>query len=70
MAFYSAFAWLDKRVWWMTVRNILSSAIYLAVIYALIGRFGINSIGIAQLVYSGTTVVVFLPISIRRYRRT
>lgn len=70
MVFYSAFAWLDQRVWWMTVRNIVTSVIYLAVIYALIGHFGINAIGIATLVYSGMTLVVFLPISIRRYLRT
>jgi O-antigen/teichoic acid export membrane protein len=70
MVFYSAFAWLDQRVWWMTLRNVLSSIIYLVMVYALIGRLGINAIGIATLVYSGTTMAIFLPISIRRYLRT
>jgi O-antigen/teichoic acid export membrane protein len=70
MSFYSAFAWLDQRVWWMTLRTVASSVIYIVMVYALIGHIGINSIGVATLVYSGTTLVVFLPISIRRYRQT
>ena len=68
--FYSVFAWLDQKVWWMTARNVASSMIYLAMIYLLIGHMGINAIGVATLVYSATTVVIFLPISIRRYLRT
>ena len=67
--FYSAFAWLDQRVWWMTARNVASSFVYLIMVYLLIGHIGINAIGVATMVYSGTTVVIFLPISIRRYRR-
>jgi O-antigen/teichoic acid export membrane protein len=70
MVFYTAFAWIDKQVWWLTVRNVVSGIIYLVVIFALIGRFGINAIGIASLIYSGTTLFVFLPITIRRYLRT
>ena len=68
--FYSAFAWLDQKVWWMTARTVASSIIYLVMVYTLIGRLGINAIGVATLVYAGTTVVIFLPISIRRYLRT
>jgi O-antigen/teichoic acid export membrane protein len=70
MVFYSAFAWLDQRVWWMTARNVASSIIYLVMIYLLIDRLGINAIGVATLVYSGTTLAIFLPVSIRRYLRT
>ena len=70
MSFYSAFAWLDERVWWMTLRTTASSVVYIVMVYALIGRMGINSIGVATLFYSATTLVIFLPISIRRYRRT
>ena len=70
MVFYTAFAWIDKQVWWLTVRNVVSGVIYLAVIFALIGRFGIDAIGIASLIYSGATMLVFLPITIRRYLRT
>ena len=70
MVFYTAFAWIDKQVWWLTVRNVVSGIIYLVVIFALIGRFGIDAIGIASLIYSGATMLVFLPITIRRYLRT
>jgi O-antigen/teichoic acid export membrane protein len=70
MAFYSTFAWLDQRVWWMTIRNVLSSIIYLVMIVLMIGHIGINAIGVATLIYSGTTLIIFLPISIRRYRQT
>lgn len=70
MIFYSTFAWLDKRVWWMTARNLGSSAIQLVVILVLIRRHGINAIGIAALVNSSITFVLFMPIVIRRYRMT
>lgn len=69
MVFYSTFAWLDKRVWWLTARNVVFSVVYVFVILLLIGRYGIDSIGVASLVYSGLTAIVFLPMSIRRYRR-
>lgn len=70
MSFYSAFAWLDERVWWMTLRTTASSVIYIIMVYALIGHIGINSIGVATLFYSATTLIIFVPISIRRYQRT
>ncbi len=70
MSFYSAFAWLDQRVWWMTLRTVASSIVYIGMVYVLIGHIGINSIGVAALFYSGTTLIIFLPISIRRYRQT
>lgn len=69
MSFYSAFAWLDQKVWWMALRTIVSSAVYLIMVYALIGHIGINAIGVATLFYAGTSIVIFLPVSIRRYRR-
>lgn len=68
--FYSAFAWLDRRVWWMAVRDLISVAIYFSVIFALIGHHGIEAIGIAALISSGLQGIFFLPISIRRYRMT
>ena len=70
MVFYSTFAWLDQRVWWMTVRNLGGSITQLVVILLLISRHGIEAIGIAALVNSAITVIFFLPISIRRYRMT
>ena len=69
MIFYSTFAWLDKRLWWITARNVAFSAIYLIAIVALIGRLGINAIGVASLIWGGLTVAIFLPASINRYRR-
>ena len=70
MVFYSAFAWYDKRVWWMTARNVANSLLYLVLVYVLIGHLGINAIGVASLVTSGVTVVIFLPMAVRRYLRT
>ena len=68
--FYSSFAWLDKKVWWMAARDLVSVLIYFAVILPLMGRFGINAIGIGTLVSSGVLAIFFLPITIRRYRMT
>jgi O-antigen/teichoic acid export membrane protein len=68
--FYSAFAWLDRRVWWMALRDLISACIYFVVLFSLIGRYGILSIGIASLVTSTSQGIFFLPISIRRYRLT
>jgi len=68
--FYSAFAWLDRRVWWMALRDLISACIYFAVLFLLIGHFGIIAIGIASLVTSASQGIFFLPISIRRYRQT
>jgi len=70
MVFYSAFAWLDKRVWWMTARNLVGSTIQLLVILLLIDSHGIESIGIAAIVNSVITIVFFLPVSVHRYRQT
>jgi O-antigen/teichoic acid export membrane protein len=67
-AFYSSMAWLDKRVWWLAGRELVSAAVYFAILLSLIGRFGILSIGIAAVVTSGLQGILFLPVSIRRYR--
>jgi O-antigen/teichoic acid export membrane protein len=67
-AFYSSIAWLDKRVWWLAGRELVSAAVYFAILLSLIGRYGILSIGIAGVVTSGLQGILFLPVSIRRYR--
>ena len=67
-AFYYSMAWLDRRVWWMAGRELVSSVIYFAIVLACIGHFGILSAGIAALVSSMLQGAFFLPISIRRYR--
>jgi O-antigen/teichoic acid export membrane protein len=68
--FYSAFAWLDRRVWWTALRDFISAGIYFAVLFALIHREGILAIGYASLVTSALEGIFFLPIAIRRYRLT
>ena len=68
--FYSSFAWLDRHVWWMTLRQLVAAVVFFVVMFALIGRYGINSIGIASLVSSGLQGLFFLPITVRRYRLT
>jgi hypothetical protein len=70
MVFYSTFAWLDKRVWWMTLRNLAGSVVMIIVILVLIKGHGIDAIGIAALVNTAFSLFIFLPASIRRYRRT
>jgi pimeloyl-ACP methyl ester carboxylesterase/O-antigen/teichoic acid export membrane protein len=70
MVFYSAFAWLDQRVWWMSIRIFIGSVLQILVILLLIDRHGLLAIGIAALVNAGFTVLVFLPVSIRRYQLT
>jgi pimeloyl-ACP methyl ester carboxylesterase/O-antigen/teichoic acid export membrane protein len=70
MVFYSAFAWLDQRVWWMSIRIFVGSVLQVGVILLLINRHGLLAIGIAALVNSAFTVIVFLPVSISRYKQT
>lgn len=70
MTFYSTFAWLDQRLWWMTIRNVVGSTLQLVVIFVLIDSHGIDAIGLAMLVNSAVTLIFFLPASIRRYRLT
>jgi O-antigen/teichoic acid export membrane protein len=69
-AFFNAMAWLDRRVWWLAARELMSSVIFFVVLFTLIGHFGIVAIGIATLVSSGVLGVLLLPVSIRRYRMT
>jgi O-antigen/teichoic acid export membrane protein len=69
IAFYSAFAWLDRKVWNLTVRECISTAVYFTLIFVLIGHFGILAIGISALITSCVQGILFLPIMIRRYQR-
>ncbi len=68
--FYAAFAWLDRRVWRLAVRDLVSAGLYFAILLTCIGHFGILAIGIASLVTSGLQGIFFLPLSIKRYRAT
>jgi len=68
--FYSSFALLDKRVWWMVVRDVFSTGVYFGTLFVFIGRFGILAMGIASLTEAGLLGVFFLPMLVRRYRAT
>jgi O-antigen/teichoic acid export membrane protein len=68
--FYGCYAWLDRHVWWMTLRQLIAAIIFFTVMIACTGHFGIVAVGIATLVSSGIQGIFFLPISIRRYRQT
>jgi O-antigen/teichoic acid export membrane protein len=67
-AFYSSLAWLDRSLWWLAVRQVVSSAVYFAVFLSLLSHFGILAAGIAALVQTGLEALFFLPMSIARYR--
>jgi O-antigen/teichoic acid export membrane protein len=68
--FYSSFAWLDKKVWWMALMELVSAIIFFGLVLILIRRHGILAIGIASLVSSTLQAIFFVPILIRRYRLT
>ena len=70
MAFYYSLSWIDRRVWWLAGRAVLSAAVYFAVLLTLIGHFGILSVGIADLTSSVLEALLFLYPSIKRYRMT
>lgn len=67
-SFYSSFAWLDRRVWWMAIRDVAGTIVYFIVVFLLIGRLGINAVGIASIVEAGLMGVFFLPTLVNRYR--
>lgn len=69
-AFYTSFAWIDRRVFWLAAREFVSAIVYFSVLFTFIGRYHLLAIGIASLVSSGLQGLFFLPISIRRYRQT
>jgi O-antigen/teichoic acid export membrane protein len=67
-AFYSSFAWIDRRVWILTVREVVATMVLFGLIFVFIGHFGILAIGIASAIESGVQGALFLPILIKRYR--
>ena len=68
-AFYSAFAWLDKRIWRLALRDLVLAASFFTLLFTFIGHFGILAAGMATLTTSIFQVIFFLPIAIRRYRQ-
>jgi O-antigen/teichoic acid export membrane protein len=69
-AFYSAFAWLDKRIWSLALRDLILAASFFALMLRFIGHFGIIATGMASLITSIFQLVFFLPIAVQRYRQT
>jgi O-antigen/teichoic acid export membrane protein len=67
-AFYSSLAWLDRRLWWLAVRQVVSSAVYFGIFLSLLSHLGILAAGIAALAQTGLEGLFFLPMSIARYR--
>jgi O-antigen/teichoic acid export membrane protein len=68
-AFYSSFAWLDKRVWKLVIRESVSAIVYFGLIFIFIGHFGIVAVGLAALISSVLEGLLFLPILVGSYRR-
>jgi O-antigen/teichoic acid export membrane protein len=69
-AFYTSFAWLDRRVWWLAGRDLLGSMVYFVTLLTLINRLGILAVGVASLLSSGVQGVFFLPATIIRFKET
>lgn len=67
--FYTSFAWLDKRVWWLAVRQLIITLVYFALVLTLIGHFGLIAVGIASLITSGLQGVIFFPVLLRRIQK-
>jgi O-antigen/teichoic acid export membrane protein len=67
-AFYSSFAWIDRRVWKLAVRDLVSAIVYFALIFTFIGHFGIVSVGIASVIQSALQLLFFVPPVAKRYR--
>jgi len=68
LSLYVAFAWLDGRLWYLTIREAISMVVYLSIILVFVGKQGINAVGYAALITSGVEFLLFLPITIRRIR--
>jgi O-antigen/teichoic acid export membrane protein len=68
LVFYSSYAWLDRRVWQLTVRSAGILIINLGYVWVFIRSQGLLSIGIAMVIATSLLTAVFLPLTIRRYR--
>ena len=67
-AIYIAFAWIDRRMWYLMIREGVTLLVYLSIILYFVGRVGINAVGFAAVITSGVEFLLFLPITIRRIR--
>jgi O-antigen/teichoic acid export membrane protein len=69
-AFYGSFAWIDRRVWQLTFRGFVSTGVYFALVFVFLGHFRILAVGYAGLVETAIEGVLFLPLLIKRYRKS
>ncbi len=65
---YTAYVWLDQRVWLLVVREVISLALFLATLLLLIGHIGIMAVGYANLVSAVVQAVAELGPTIKHYR--
>ena len=47
-AFYSAFSWLDKRVWRLAMRDLVLALSFFTLLLTWIGQYGILAAGMAS----------------------
>lgn len=68
-AFYSAIAWIDRTVWRLAIRQMLTGATLIGVTVATITHLGITAVGVGVVATEGAEVALMLPACVRRYRR-
>ncbi len=67
-AFYTAYAWIDKKLWSLSARALLSLVINITTLELLIDHFRLAAVGLAALATAAVEVVLFLPLTWRRVR--
>ncbi len=68
-AFYTAYAWIDKKLWSLTARALISLVVNITLLELLINHFRLAAVGLAALATAVVEVVLFLPLTWRRVRR-
>ena len=66
--YYSALAWIDRKIWSIVLRELILTLLYFGVILATISHVGILSVGIASITMASLQAIVFLGPLIKRYR--
>jgi O-antigen/teichoic acid export membrane protein len=68
-AFYTAYAWIDKKLWSLTARALISLVVNISVLELLIDRFRLAAVGLAAIATAVIEVTLFLPMTWRRVRQ-
>jgi O-antigen/teichoic acid export membrane protein len=69
-AFYGSFAWIDRRVWQLTIRGFVSTGVYFGLVFVFLSHYRVLAVGYAGLVESAVEGILFLPLLIKRYRKS